>query len=151
MDINAVIANFGNGNVTTGNITTGDIRKETIVTNEHREEFMRIIEELKREIETLNDNSSKDAVDLIQEETKKDSWNKKLIKFALDTVQKTGVTLAAKGIVALGAKAITLLGTPDKPCGGSVDANPKTCCQTIHDCQKVVPLHYESEWQYKYV
>ena len=42
-------------------------------------------------------------------------------------------------------------GTPDKPCGGSVDANPKTCCQTIHDCQKVVPLHYESEWQYKYV
>ena len=44
-----------------------------------------------------------------------------------------------------------LYGTPDKPCGGSVDANPKTCCQTIHDCQKVVPLHYESEWQYKYV
>ena len=46
---------------------------------------------------------------------------------------------------------ITIFGTPDKPCGGSVDANPKTCCQTIHDCQKVVPLHYESEWQYKYV
>jgi len=44
-----------------------------------------------------------------------------------------------------------IIGTPDKPCGGSVDANPKTCCQTIHDCQKVVPLHYESEWQYKYV
>lgn len=109
MDINAVIANLGNGNVTTGNITTGDIHKETIVTNEYREEFMRIIEELKREIEILNDNSSKDAVDLIQEETKKDSWNKKLIKFALDTIQKTGVTLAAKGIVALGAKAITLL------------------------------------------
>lgn len=109
MDINAVIANLGNGNVTTGNITTGDIRKETIVTNEHREEFMRIIEELKREIETLNDNSTKEAVDLIQEEIKKDSWNKKLIKFALDTVQKTGVTLAAKVIVSLGAKAIALL------------------------------------------
>lgn len=109
MDINAVIANLGNGNVTTGNIRTGDIRKETIVTNRYREEFMRIIEELKREIETLNDNSSKDAVELIQEETKKDSWNKKLIKFALDTVQKTGVTLAAKGIVSLGAKAMALL------------------------------------------
>lgn len=27
----------------------------------------------------------------------------------------------------------------------------KLCCQTIHDCQKVVPLHYESEWQYKHV
>ena len=87
MDINAVIANFGNGNVTTGNITTGDIRKETIVTNEHREEFMRIIEELKREIETLNDNSSKDAVDLIQEETKKDSWNKKLIRVSSSLYQ----------------------------------------------------------------
>ncbi|WP_308230616.1 hypothetical protein [uncultured Prevotella sp.] len=109
MDINAVIANLGNGNVTTGNITTGDIHKETIVTNGYREEFQKIIEELKREIETLNDNSSKEAVDLIQEETKKDSWNKKLIKFALDTVQKTGVTLAAKVIVSLGAKAIALL------------------------------------------
>lgn len=109
MDINAVIANLGNGNVTTGNITTGDIRKETIVTNGYREEFQKIIEELKREIETLNDNSSKEAVDLIQEETKKNSWNKKLIKFALDTVQKTGVTLAAKGIISLGAKAIALL------------------------------------------
>mgnify|MGYP004494974425 FL=1 len=109
MDINAVIANLGNGNVTTGNITTGDIHKETIVTNGYREEFQKIIEELKREIETLNDNSSKEAVDLIQEETKKDSWNKKLIKFALDTVQKTGVTLAVKVIVSLGAKAIALL------------------------------------------
>lgn len=109
MDINAVIANLGNGNVTTGNITTGDIHKETNVANESREEFMRIIEELKREIEILNDNSSKKAVDMIQEETKKDSWNKKLIKFALDTVQKTGVTLAAKGIISLGAKAIALL------------------------------------------
>lgn len=109
MDINAVIANLGNGNVTTGNITTGDIRKETIVTNGYREEFQKIIEELKREIETLNDNSSKEAVDLIQEEIKKDSLNKKLIKFALDTVQKIGVTLAAKGIVSLGAKAMALL------------------------------------------
>ena len=109
MDINAVIANLGNGNVTTGNITTGDINKETNVANESREEFMRIIEELKREIESLNDNSSKEAVNLIQEETKKESWNKNLIKFALDTVQKTGVTLAAKVIVSLGAKAIALL------------------------------------------
>ena len=109
MDINAVIANLGNGNVTTGNITTGDIHKETIVTNGYREEFQKIIEELKREIETLNDNSSKEAVNLIQEETEKDSWNKNLIKFALDTVQKTGVTLAAKVIVSLGAKAIALL------------------------------------------
>ena len=23
----------------------------------------------------------------------------------------------------------------------------KLCCQTTHDCAKVVPLHYESEWQ----
>lgn len=31
------------------------------------------------------------------------------MKFALDTIQKTGVTLAAKGIVSLGAKAMALL------------------------------------------
>lgn len=92
MDINAVIANLGNGNVTTGNITTGDIHKETIVTNGYREEFQKIIEELKREIETLNDNSSKEAVDLIQEEIKKDSWNKKLVRIGYCTENRSDIS-----------------------------------------------------------
>ena len=30
-----------------------------------------------------------------------------------------------------------IIGATDKPCGeGRADANPKTCCQTIHDCKK---------------
>lgn len=74
MDINAVIANLGDGDVTTGNITTGDIRKETIVTNEHREEFLKIIEELKREIETLNENTSREALDLIREDLEQETY-----------------------------------------------------------------------------
>ena len=41
MDINAVIANLGNGNVTTGNIVTGDIRKETNASDKYRKEFLR--------------------------------------------------------------------------------------------------------------
>mgnify|MGYP004505761935 CR=1 FL=1 len=109
MNINSVVANLGNGNVATGNITTGDIRQENNVNSESRKDFLKVLEELKREVETLKDNSAKEAVELIHEETKKDSWNKKVIKFALDTVQKIGVTLAAKGVVALGSKALALL------------------------------------------
>ena len=109
MNINSVIANLGNGNTTTGNITTGDILQENKVVNENREEFLRILEELKHDIEALNDDSAKEAVELIHEEVKSDFWNKKLIKFALDTVQKVGVTLAAEGVVALGSKALALL------------------------------------------
>ena len=67
------------------------------------------MEELKHEIEILKDDSAKEAIELIHEETNTNSWNKKVIKFALDTVQKVGVTLAAKGVVTLGSKALALL------------------------------------------
>lgn len=109
MNINSVIANLGNGNITTGDITTGDIHQKNNVNNANHDEFLKILKELKCEIEKLNDSSAKEAIELIQEETKKESWNKKLIKFALDTVQKVGVTLAAKGVITLGSKAMALL------------------------------------------
>lgn len=109
VDINAVIANLGNGNVTTGNIVTGDIRKEANASDKYRKEFLKVLEELQREIALLDDKSSKEAVELIEKEIQKDSWDKKLIKFLLDTVQKTGVTLASEGIISLGTKAVGLL------------------------------------------
>ena len=40
------------------------------------------------------------------------------------------------------------LGAPDKPCGvGCADVNPKTVAKRYMIVQKVVSLHYESEWQ----
>ena len=39
-------------------------------------------------------------------------------------------------------------GAPDKPCGvGCADVNPKTVAKRYMIVQKVVSLHYESEWQ----
>ena len=39
-------------------------------------------------------------------------------------------------------------GAPDKPCGvGCADVNPKTVAKRYKIVQKVVSLHYESEWQ----
>lgn len=109
MNINAIIANTGNGSVTTGNISTGDITQEINVTSEQRKEFFALLKGIKQEVEALGDSTAIEAVDLIQEETMKESWNKKIMKFALDTVQKTGVALAAKGLYALASKAISLL------------------------------------------
>ena len=34
---------------------------------------------------------------------------------------------------------------PTNPVECCADANPKTMLPKIHDCPKVVPLHYESE------
>ena len=108
--INAVIANLGNGNVTTGNISIGDIHQENNITNENCNKFLRILEELTRETETLKNQSVKEALESIQKETtKKTSWNWNLIKFALDTIQKVGVSLAAKGMIALSSKAMDML------------------------------------------
>ena len=39
-------------------------------------------------------------------------------------------------------------GAPDKPCGVvCADVNPKTVAKRYMIVQKVVSLHYESEWQ----
>ena len=40
------------------------------------------------------------------------------------------------------------VGAPDKPCGVvCADVNPKTVAKRYMIVQKVVSLHYESEWQ----
>lgn len=109
MDINAVLVNMGNGNISTGNITTGNIHQENNVNDTSREEFLKLLQEIKHEVILLGDRSANDAVELIQEETKKKSWNKKILEFALDSLQKTGVTLVAKGLCTLASKACTLL------------------------------------------
>lgn len=109
MDINAVIVNMGNGNISTGNITTGNIHQENYVNNANSEEFLKLLQEIKQEINLLGDKTANEAIELIQEETKKKTWNKKLLEFALDSLQKTGVTLAAQGLCALVSKACALL------------------------------------------
>ena len=46
----------------------------------------------------------------------------------------------------------SFLGAPDKPCGEAVlMLTQKHVAKRYMIAQKVVPLHYESEWQYKYV
>ena len=43
-------------------------------------------------------------------------------------------------------------GAPDKPCGRAVQMlTQKHVAKRYMIAKKVVPLHYESEWQYKYV
>lgn len=109
MNINAVIANMGNGNVTTGNVSTGNIHQEYFANNVNGEEFLKLLQEIKQEVNMLGDKSANEAIELIQEETKKKSWNKKILKFTLDSLQKTGVTLAAHGLCTLVSKAYALL------------------------------------------
>ena len=43
-------------------------------------------------------------------------------------------------------------GAPDKPCGRAVQMlTQKHVAKRYMIAKKVVPLHYESEWQYKHV
>ena len=79
MNINAVIANMGNGNVTTGNVATGNIHQEYFANNVNGEEFLKLLQEMKQEVNMLGDKSANEAIELIQEETKKKSWNKKIL------------------------------------------------------------------------
>lgn len=109
MKINAIIANTGNGDVTTGNVSIGDIHQENGSKDEHRAEFLEILQEISEEIKSFHDDSVSNVVKTIQEETKRGKRSKKALKFALETLQKTGVTMAAQGLTSLVSKALKLL------------------------------------------
>ena len=109
MRINAIIANTGNGTVTTGDVNTGDIHQENSAMDRNRDEFLKILQGIKSEVQSIGDNSAKEAVEIIQNEIHKESWNKKIMNFMLDSLQKTGVTLAAKGLETLVSQALALL------------------------------------------
>ena len=108
-NINGIVVNTGSGNVTTGNITTGDIHQSITDNTEIINDFLETIKQIKEEARKVNNNQIDEAVSIIEEETKQQSWNKKFMKFCLGVIEKTGVALAANGLTTLAAKGLSLL------------------------------------------
>lgn len=108
-NINGIVVNTGSGNVTTGNITTGDISQTINVSSDVREEFLVILNKLKKEAQELGNEQAIEAVSIVEEETKKQNWNKRTMSFALDVVKNIAANMAAKGLTTLATYGMSLL------------------------------------------
>ena len=108
-NINGIVVNTGSGNITTGNITTGDITQTINVPSHVKEEFLELLDKMKKETQELGNEQAIEAVSIVEEETKKKSWNKKTMTFALDVVNNIAANLAANGLTTLVRYGMSLL------------------------------------------
>ena len=88
----------------------------------------------------INDGSTDGTKEEIEEFIKSDS------RFQLIDKQNQGVTAAREdGLKVAKGKYVFFWRTRQTLWRAVQMLTQKLCCQTIHDCPKVVPLHYESE------
>lgn len=107
-NINAAIANLGEGNVNAGDIINNDIN-QYLSDRPKQEEFKNIITKLEKAAERLNDTHINDALDIIKEELKKPNWVKKTIRVALNAILGVATGIAANNLTPLVQEALTLL------------------------------------------
>lgn len=108
-NINGIVVNTGSGNVTTGNINTGDITQTINVPSDVMEEFLDLLNKLKMEAQKLGNELAIEAVGIVEEETKKESWNKRTMTFALDVIKNIAANIAANGLATLATYGMSLL------------------------------------------
>ena len=108
-NINGIVVNTGSGNITTGNITTGNITQTIKVPSDVKEEFLELLDKMKKEVHELGNEQAIEAVSIIEEETKKTNWNKRTMNFALDVVNNIAANLAANGLTTLVRYGMSLL------------------------------------------
>lgn len=108
-NINALVVNTGSGSVSTGNITTGNISQSMNVSSAVSKEFLEMLNKLKKEVQEMGDKQAIEAVSVIEEETRKEKWNKRTMIFALDVVKNIAANLAANGLTTLATYGMSLL------------------------------------------
>lgn len=106
--INSVVANTGNGNVSTGNIS--DNASILLISDEEQKaKIQELISKLVSEAKKIDNEDLQMAVDTISEECKKPSWAKKTLKLGLNAVQGIATGIAANQLTPIVAQALALL------------------------------------------
>lgn len=105
-NINAAVANTGNGSVSTGDITACNFNINP--SNQIRSQMNEVVVKL----ETLlsnNDSDMNEALTTLKEEAAKPSWNKKILKMALNAINGIACGVVANKITPLVAQGLALL------------------------------------------
>lgn len=105
-NINAAVANTGNGSVSTGDITASNFHINP--SEQIRSQMNEVVAKLENLLNN-NDSDMNEALTTLKEEAAKPSWNKKLLKMALNAINGIASGVVANNITPLVAQGLALL------------------------------------------
>ncbi len=108
MNVQAVVANFGNGSVSTGNIS-GNINDLYVSSVDQKEEINDLVRQLQKEVDCSNNADLKVAMDTINAECQKPSWAKSTLNLAFNAIKGIASGIAANKLTPIVNKALDLL------------------------------------------
>ncbi|WP_288946401.1 hypothetical protein [uncultured Porphyromonas sp.] len=107
-NINAVVANTGNGSVVTGNIIDND-SIQYISDGGRKRQLQELVTELKKEVSNINNQDLRTTVDIITKACEKPTWCKSTLRMAFNAIKGIAVGIAANQLTPIVAKALELL------------------------------------------
>lgn len=107
-NINAVVANTGNGTVSTGNISENN-PAFCISDAEQQRVIQSLVDQLIIESKKINNKDLQIAVEAITEECKKSSWGKNALKLALNAVQGVATSVVANQLTPITTQLLALI------------------------------------------
>ena len=108
-NINAAVVATAGASVSTGDVNVENSHIGNITYSESQKEFLALLGEMDKLISASNNDDLKDSIELVKSETKKSSWNKKLITMGLNAIKGVANGFVVKGLMELIEKGIELL------------------------------------------
>lgn len=108
-NINSLIVNQGSGSVNLGDIKVERIDQKIAPLSDPQKEFLEIVKQIEKLTKKGTDEQIKQALLVIQEETKQTKWRKHILEFALDIIKSVAVNITTEAILPLVSKAASLL------------------------------------------
>lgn len=107
-NINAIVANTGEGSVSTGDILDSQTT-QYISDIEKKRQLQDLIDELREEASKITNQDLLLTLEVISEECKKPSWSKRVLRMAFQAVQGIAVGITANQITPIVTQALALL------------------------------------------
>ena len=106
-NINAAVANTGSGSISTGNVSASNF--QITPSEDKRCQMNDVIEKIENVIKESNDSDMNEAIVTLKEETKKTSWNSKIIRMTLNAIKGISTGVIANQLTPIVAQGLALL------------------------------------------
>lgn len=110
-NINAAVVATDSASVATGDVKVENSYIGNVAYSENQKEFLALLEKMDKLLSNVNNDDLKDSLELVNAESKKKSWNKKLMTMGLNAMKGVANGLVVEGLMELIDKGITLLST----------------------------------------
>lgn len=108
-NINAAVVATDGSSITTGDVKVENSQIGNVAYSESQKEFLALINDIEKLISNVANNDLKDSLELVKVESKKTSWNKKLMSMGLNAMKGVANGLVVEGLMELVDKGISLL------------------------------------------